>query len=145
MDLQFVQGACLFTKINKVPKQYDYLTEDIDTEVIIVGGGVTGAILGYYFSKKGIDTVLLEKKRMAYGSTSITTALLQYELDSNVRALEQYTNYENIIRSYKLGIKALGEIEEFISEYGNKCRYKKRDTLLFTEKKSRDRRVRRRV
>lgn len=135
MDLQFVQGECLFTKINKVPKQYDYLTEDIDTEVIIVGGGVTGAILGYYFSKKGIDTVLLEKKRMAYGSTSITTALLQYELDSNVRDLEQYTNYENIIRSYKLGIKALGEIEEFISEYGNKCRYKKRDTLLFTEKK----------
>lgn len=135
MDLQFVQGNCLFTKVNKVPKQYDYLTEDINIEVVIVGGGVTGAILAYYFSKKGIDTVLLEKKRMAYGSTSITTALLQYELDSNVQDLEQYTSSEKVIRSYKLGFKALNEIEEFISEYGNKCRYNKRYTLLFTEKK----------
>lgn len=134
MDLQFVQGKCLFTKVNKVPKQYDYLTEDINTDVVIVGGGVTGAILAYYFSKKGIDTVLLEKKRMAYGSTSITTALLQYELDTNLRNLEQYTTYKNVIKSYKLGLKALDEIEEFISQYGNKCRYKKRDTLLYTAK-----------
>lgn len=60
MAVQFVQGSPLFTNINKVKKQYNYLTEDIDTEVIIVGGGVTGSILGYYFSKEGIDSVILE-------------------------------------------------------------------------------------
>ena len=48
-----------FAKINKILKQYDYLTEDIETDVIIIGGGVTGSILGYYFSKKNIDTVII--------------------------------------------------------------------------------------
>lgn len=45
MNLQFVKGDSFFARINKVPKQYNYLTNDIDTDVIIVGGGVTGSIL----------------------------------------------------------------------------------------------------
>ena len=51
MPLENVYGDPIFTKINKVKKQYEYLTEDIETDVVIVGGGVTGAILWYYFSK----------------------------------------------------------------------------------------------
>ena len=87
-----------------------------------MGGGVTGSIVGYYFSKNSIPAVILEKERIAHGSTSITTSLLQYELDSNARDLEEYTSLENIITSYKLGLKALDELDEFIKEYGNKCK-----------------------
>ena len=134
MTLQNVHGDPIFTKINKHKKQYEYLTNDIDTEVIIVGGGVTGSIVGYYFSKANIGAVILEKERIAHGSTSITTSLLQYELDSNARELEEYTTLDNVITSYKLGLKALDEIEEFIKEYGNKCKYEKKDTLLYTSK-----------
>ena len=125
MDLEFVKGEPIFARINKIENKYDYLSEDIDTEVIIVGGGVTGSILGYYLSKNNINCVILEKNIAGYGSTSITTALLQYELDTTLRELEQFTDYDNIIQSYKLGIKALDEIDEFIKKYGNKCNYKK--------------------
>lgn len=130
MDLQFVKGDSLFAKINKIIKQYNYLTEDVETDVIIVGGGVTGSILGYYFSKNNINSVILEKNIIGYGSTGITTALLQYELDGTVRELEQYTTTENVIQSYKLGIKALNEIEEFIKQYDNKCNYKKKGYFI---------------
>jgi len=136
MTIQYVQGDCLFTRLNKCPKQCDYLTEDIETEVIIVGGGVTGAILGYYFSKQNIKTVILEKSRIAHGSTSITTSLLQYELDSNAMELTEYTTIDKIIRSYELGLKALDEIEAFIDEYGNTCDFKRVDSLLYTAKDS---------
>lgn len=135
MNTQYVQGDCIFTRINKTIKQYEYLTEDIDTEVIIVGGGVTGAILGHYFSKNNINCVILEKSRIGHGSTSITTSLLEYELDDNAMELKSYTSIENIIKSYKLGIKALDEIEEFINEHGNKCDFKRVDSFLYTDKK----------
>ncbi|EOR21076.1 putative oxidoreductase [Clostridium sartagoforme AAU1] len=134
IDIQYVQGDCIFTRINKVTKQYDYLTEDINTDVIIVGGGVTGAILGYYFTKNNINAVILEKSRIAHGSTSITTSLLQYELDSNALELKSYTSIDNVIKSYKLGLKALNEIEEFINEYGNACDFKRVDSFLYTAK-----------
>lgn len=135
MNTQYVQGDCIFTRINKTIKQYEYLTEDIETEVIIIGGGVTGAILGYYFSKNDINCVILEKSRIGHGSTSITTSLLEYELDSNAMELKAYTSMENIIKSYKLGLKALDEIQEFIDKYGNRCDYKRVDSFLYTAKK----------
>ncbi len=135
MSLQFVQGKPYFTAINKAKKQYKYLTEDINCEVVIIGGGVTGSILGYYFSKAGIDSVILEKGRVAHGSTSITTALLQYELDANGKELLSCTSLENVIKSYKLGLEALSEIDMFIKEEGNNCNYKKRDCIVYTDKK----------
>jgi glycine/D-amino acid oxidase-like deaminating enzyme len=134
INIQYVQGDCIFTRTNKLIKQYEYLTKDIDTEVIIVGGGVTGAILGYYFTKNNINAVILEKSRIGHGSTSITTSLLQYELDSNAMELKAYTSLNNIIRSYELGIKALDEIEEFVNEYGNTCDFKRVDGFLYTAK-----------
>ncbi|WP_434793727.1 Gamma-glutamylputrescine oxidoreductase [Terrisporobacter petrolearius] len=134
MPLENVHGTPMFTKNSKIKNQYEYLTEDLDTEVIIVGGGVTGSIVGYYFSKANIPAVILEKERVAHCSTSITTSLLQYELDSNARQLEEYTTLDNVIMSYKLGLKALDEIDEFINIYGNKCKYQRKDTLLYTSK-----------
>ena len=134
MNVQYVQGNCIFTRINKITKQYEYLTEDIDTDVIIVGGGVTGAILGYYFTKNNIKSVILEKSRIGHGSTSITTSLLQYELDSTIMELKQYTTIENVIKSYSLGIKALNEIQQFTEQYGNDCDFKRVDSFLYTSK-----------
>jgi len=134
MKIQYVQGECIFRRISPLPRQYDYLTENVETDVIIVGGGVTGAILGYYFSKQKIKAVILEKSRIAHGSTCISTSLLQYELDSNAMALKSYTTIPNILKSYELGIKALDEIEEFIAENGNTCDFKRVDGLYYTAK-----------
>jgi glycine/D-amino acid oxidase-like deaminating enzyme len=134
MDIQYVQGDCIFTRVNELIKQYEYLTKNIETEVIIVGGGVTGAILAHYFTKNNINTVILEKSRIAHGSTSITTSLLQYELDSNAAELMPYLSSENIIRAYELGRKALDEIQKFIDEYGNNCDFQRADSFLYTAK-----------
>lgn len=131
---QYVKGECIFTRINKNIKQYPYLTENIDADVIIVGGGVTGAILSYYFSQKDINTVILEKSRVAHGSTSITTSLLQYELETTYLRLKDKFNLSNIEKAYKLGIIALKELENFIDIFGNECDYRKNDSLFYTDK-----------
>ena len=123
--LQYVQGIPIFTNINKNKKQYPYLTESIETDVCIIGGGVTGAITSYYLSKENINCVLLEKRRIAHLSTSVTTSLLQYELDDNLSALIENIKFEDVIRAYQLGVIALNEVDKFINQYGNKCDYKK--------------------
>ena len=131
MNLQFVQGDPIFTNINKVPRQYNYLTEDIETDVVIVGGGITGSILGYYFSEHNIKCVILEKYRIGYCSTGLTTSLLQYELDDKLNDLMDATTKMNVIRSYELGVIALSQIDDIINEHGNKCDYlKKRYTVI---------------
>ncbi|MGL5150585.1 MAG: NAD(P)/FAD-dependent oxidoreductase [Clostridium sp.] len=134
MKNQYVKGTPFFTNVNN-KIQYPYLTENIETDVCVIGGGVTGAISAYYFAKNNIKTVLLEKKRIAHLSTSVTTSLLQYELDDNLSELKKFTTLDRALKSYKLGLKALDEIDAFINTHGNCCDYKKRDTLLYTSKK----------
>lgn len=133
--IEYVKGDCIFTKINDVSKQYTYLTSDVDTEVAVIGGGVTGAIVSYYLSKNNISNIVVEKGRIAHGSTSATTSLLQYELDSNCAELTQFTTEQNVIQSYKLGFKALDEIKNFVDIYGNAFDYKPVDSVLFSNKK----------
>lgn len=135
MKIDNVKGSSLFTRINPVPRQYPYLTDNIQTEVTIIGGGVTGAIVGYYFSKNNIPCVLIEKGRIGHGSTSITTSLLQYELDSNLTDLLRYTTKEKVLRSYRLGQKALDEVESFANIHGNTFDYMRADSVLYTTKK----------
>lgn len=134
MNLQFVKGNPYFTSISKVINKYSYLDDNLNTDVVIVGGGITGAILAYYFSKSNINVVLLEKDVIGYCSTSITTALLEYELDSAANELMQYTSKENVLNSYRVGVRALKEIDKFINEYGNNINYSKRDTMFYTGK-----------
>ncbi len=133
--IEYVKGDCIFTKINDISKQYKYLTKDIETEVAVIGGGVTGAIVSYYLSKNNIPNTVVEKGRIAHGSTSITTSLLQYELDSNCDELTKYTTEQNVIKSYNLGLKALNEIKDFVDLYSNTFDYKAVDSVLFSNKK----------
>lgn len=53
----------------------------LDIDVVIVGGGITGAICAYLFSKAGVRVALVESKRVGRGSTIASTALLMQEPD----------------------------------------------------------------
>lgn len=134
MKVQYVQGTPIFTDINKEKKHFDYLDTNLETDVCVIGGGITGCIAGYYFAKNKIPTIIIEKKRIAHLSTSVTTSLLQYELDDNLSELVEHTTLEKAVKSYNLGLKALDELDNFINTHGNECLYEKKDTLLYTAK-----------
>ncbi len=50
------------------------LTENIKTDVLIIGGGMAGILCGYMLKKAGVDCVLLEADRICGGVTQNTTA-----------------------------------------------------------------------
>jgi glycine/D-amino acid oxidase-like deaminating enzyme len=61
----------------KYPKHRGHL----EVDVVIVGGGITGAICAYLFADAGIRVALLESKLVGRGSTLASTALLMQEPD----------------------------------------------------------------
>ena len=50
--MQYVKGVPYFCQNVEYLKQYNYLTRDIKCDILIVGGGICGAILNYYLSQK---------------------------------------------------------------------------------------------
>ena len=53
---------------------YPSLSDDIDTDVLIIGGGITGIATAYMLSKSPLHITIVEADRMAMGVTANTTA-----------------------------------------------------------------------
>ncbi len=57
----------------KLPS-YDKLKENISTDVLIIGGGICGILCAYFLKKAGVDCVIVEGNKIAWGITKNTTA-----------------------------------------------------------------------
>lgn len=59
--------------------RFDSLRENIKTDVLIIGGGITGILTAYFLKQRGVKYVLAEKDRICGGTTGNTTAKITYQ------------------------------------------------------------------
>lgn len=130
MDL--IKGKSFFYQKNE-QKQYPYLTGDLNTQVLIIGGGVAGALALYQFMSKGYSCVLVDASRFGLRSTSITTSILQYELEDNYEDLLKIMPEADVKAAYQLGSLGLEEVKKIIAALGNHCSFELNDTILLSD------------
>ena len=53
-------------------------------DVAVIGGGITGALCADALTEAGLSVIIVDKRHPGLGSTSASTALLQYELDESL-------------------------------------------------------------
>lgn len=134
--VKLVTGDMLWTNINSVPNQYAYLTENISCDVVIIGAGVTGALSAYTLSKEGINTVLIDKNIIGYGSTRACTAILEYAIDTDLHELSSMIGKDNAVTCFKETEKGLNTIQTIIHDLDDPCDFTYKDCLLYTYKDS---------
>jgi glycine/D-amino acid oxidase-like deaminating enzyme len=96
--------------------RYPTLTEDLRCDVAIIGGGITGAFLGYYLSRAGLDAVLLEGRYLGGGSTSASTAMCQYELDADLIDLRNKVGVTRANEAYLANVYAVHALARLCQE-----------------------------
>lgn len=131
--MEYIKGEPYFAKGEKI-KQYPYLNCDVECEILIVGGGIDGAIANYYLSQK-YDVILVDKSRFGLASTSCATVLLEYQLDDFAQNLSKCMTQTEIVDVYKMGLYSIQKINSFINQNGNHCYFNNRPTLLYSNKR----------
>ncbi|MGN0268656.1 MAG: NAD(P)/FAD-dependent oxidoreductase, partial [Lachnospiraceae bacterium] len=63
----------LWTESCSIPG-FPSLPGDAETEVLIIGGGITGVLCAYFLEQRGIRYILVERNRISSGVTEDTTA-----------------------------------------------------------------------
>jgi glycine/D-amino acid oxidase-like deaminating enzyme len=116
---------------------YPCLKHDISCDVAIVGGGISGALAAHHLAEAGVDTVVLEKRDIGYGSTSASTSLLQYEIDTHLHDLIDIIGERNAVRAYQVCLEALAKTERLIAGLGDDCGFE-RKTSLYIASRNRD-------
>ena len=90
---------------------YPAIEEDISCDVLIIGGGSSGAQCAYYLADSNLDVVVIEKSKIGSGSTSTNTSLIQYSGEKMFTDLINTFGADYIKRHLQLLKEAINEIE----------------------------------
>ncbi|RXJ02774.1 FAD-binding oxidoreductase [Anaerobacillus alkaliphilus] len=110
---------------------YPQLEEDLTCDVLIIGGGSSGAQCAYYLSQYDLDVVVVDKREIGSGSTSANTALIQYSGDKMFFELANTFGEDRAARHLKICQKAIDEIEKLAKDIPIDCHFTRRDSLYY--------------
>ena len=116
---------------NGIINSYPSLRDDLDTEILIVGGGITGSLIAHQCIKDGYKTTLIDRREIGHGSTSATTAMLQYEIDIPLYQLIDLIGEKAAVDSYWACYKSIDDLKEIVKEVKSDCGFKKKESLYF--------------
>jgi glycine/D-amino acid oxidase-like deaminating enzyme len=112
-------------------RAYPALAQDLRCEVVVLGGGITGALIAYHLVEAGVDTVVLDKRDIGWGSTSASTALLQYEIDTPLCDLSQLVGEDHAARAYLACRDAIGKLEAVVHQLDDASGWMRCKSLYF--------------
>ncbi len=107
-----------------------------DTEVAILGAGITGALIAHSLAEAGVPCVVLDRRDAASGSTAASTALLQYELDVPLHRLASMIGEQNAVRVYKLCLRSLDRLGQIDRSLGGGHGFRRRQSLQGAARKA---------
>lgn len=111
------------------------------SDVLVVGSGMSGALASYELSKNGYKVTLIEQNRIASGSTSANTGLIQYMSDQGVKKFSEQIGIENAVKFYNQSKEAVSDLSAIEKDLFviNQKNFKKSDSLILaTDKKKID-------
>ncbi len=122
--------------MNGLINTYPSLQKNITCDVLIIGGGITGALMAYQLSGEGYKTVVIDKRDVALGSTSATTAMIQYEIDEPLYSLIKKVGASAAIDSYQGGVAAIDKLEKIIKTIKADCGFERKKSLFIASSSS---------
>jgi glycine/D-amino acid oxidase-like deaminating enzyme len=116
---------------NAMDTSYPSLSANISTPILIIGGGITGALIAYKLITEGKKVVLVDKRDICNGSTAASTALLQYEIDISLHELIEKRGFDCAVSSYKNCEKAIFDLKKIIDSIKSDCQFEFKKSVYF--------------
>lgn len=132
MDLR--SGRAFWPIQNGLIQAYPPLQEHQNTDVVVLGGGITGALIAWHLTRAGVSCVVLDRRDVAYGSTSASTAILQYEIDTPMTQLSRMLGEDHAARAYLLCLKAVQDIGKLCDELNEDVGFQTKHSLYFASR-----------
>lgn len=113
------------------PLKYESLSRNIETDVVIVGGGIAGLSVAYNLSKAGKKVVVVEDGYLGSGETGRTTAHITNALDDRYFEIQKIHGREVAQLAAESHTQAIGFIKETVATENIDCDFCELDGHLF--------------
>src|SRR5437660_7616374 len=107
----------------KLP-QFPALSGDLQVDVVVIGGGLTGITAAHLLKQGGAKVALLDRQRCAAADTGHTTAHLTYVTDERLHKLVKNFGRDGAKAFWEAGAAAIDQIHEILRSTGADAEFK---------------------
>lgn len=127
MDLY--SGRPFWPLRNGLIASYPALAESVACDVAVLGAGITGALVAWHLAEAGVDTVVVDQRDVATGSTAASTCLLQYEVDTPLHRLAALVGEAHAVRAYRACHAAIATLARIDRRLGGGHGFRRSESL----------------
>ncbi len=102
---------------------------DGDVDVLIVGAGIGGALMATALLDRGLDIVLVDRRKPVHGSSMASTAMIQHEIDVPLHRLAAQRGVAAARRIWQRSARAVESLTTLVGSLGIDCRMQRKKTL----------------
>ncbi len=110
--------------------RFPKINSDLDVDVVIVGGGITGLTTAYLLQMAGKSVALVERGRCADVDTGHTTAHITMVTDTRLSELVRQFGRSHAQAVWDAGLAAMSQIDAIVGEQNIDCAFEWVDGYL---------------
>lgn len=114
---------------NGLIRTYPPLEQNVECDVAVIGAGISGALIADRLTRDGHAVVVVDCRDVGLGSTSASTALLQYEIDIPLVELTEKIGLAAARQAYRLSWRAIDTLESLAGGLKTDCDFRRKTSL----------------
>lgn len=115
------------------PTDFPRLLEDLEVDVAIIGGGITGITTAQLLSEAGLKVAVLEARKVGGGTTAHSTGNLYITIDQTLSSLQSKYDNKVIRKIVSSRQEALELISDNVRRFSIDCDFKRVPWFMYTE------------
>ncbi len=127
MNVHF--GSLFWPTTYPDPLRYPPLDMKRKTRAVIIGGGMSGVACGYMLARSGIPAIIIEQNKIASGSTSANTGMMQYSNDTLLCEYAASIGEKNAVMFYRACKQAAEHLCRIAERLCRQVDFKRRSSL----------------
>lgn len=133
MDLY--SGLPYWIAKNPLYNYFNPLKTDFTTDVLIIGGGITGALVAHELCSAGMKCCIVDKRSITTGSSTASTALLQYEIDTPLCKMVKMIDEKLAVLAYRSCLQSITDIENVFRKLGIESDFERVPSIYYASNK----------
>lgn len=105
------------------------LADNFACDALIVGAGITGALVAERLTRQGLDVVIVDREHPGRGSTAASTSMLLWEIDRPLVELTERYGFERAARAYRASLEAVTGLMSLVRDFNLPGDVRRRSSL----------------
>lgn len=129
--MKLTTGETYWDKTAKPISRFPSLEKDYQTDILIIGGGMSGTLAAFKLASAGKKVTVIDRAEVGKGSSSANTGLLQYASDTMLSEFADKIGEEDAVLFYKMCLESMDELTKIASRLPETTGYRLRDSIYY--------------